>query len=303
MQEPYGAFTWYPVNDQPSDKALYDVTFTRPGDWVGVSNGVLTRARQRRRRPRPPAGTSRPRGVVPGHPGHRRLRDDHRHLGSSGVPISYWVPADRPELADGLRSAPAALDWLEARLGPYPFDTLGIVLVDSVSGMETQTMITLGDRRLHDVGGGGRARDGPPVVRRPGHPRRLARRVDERGHGDVPPGRVAEPRPTGRDCLSATSPLEPASARPAGPPAAYDPAAFGESNIYYGPALMWRELRRRIGDGALRRRRPPLALRPRRPARPDATTTCPGSGSGPGCPPPSSPLAALPHLTPHPLTP
>ena len=28
MQEPYGAFSWYPVNDQPSDKALYDITVT-----------------------------------------------------------------------------------------------------------------------------------------------------------------------------------------------------------------------------------------------------------------------------------
>ncbi len=31
MQEPYGAFTWYPVNDQPSDKALYDIAVTAPG--------------------------------------------------------------------------------------------------------------------------------------------------------------------------------------------------------------------------------------------------------------------------------
>ncbi len=33
-----------------------------------------------------------------------------------------------------------------------------------------------------------------------------------------------------------------------GPPADYDPTQFGESNIYYGPALMWHELRQRIGD-------------------------------------------------------
>ncbi len=26
MQEPYGAYSWYPVNDQPSDKALYDIS-------------------------------------------------------------------------------------------------------------------------------------------------------------------------------------------------------------------------------------------------------------------------------------
>jgi aminopeptidase N len=35
-----------------------------------------------------------------------------------------------------------------------------------------------------------------------------------------------------------------------GPPAAYDPATFGEANIYYGPAFMWHELRERIGDDA-----------------------------------------------------
>ena len=34
----------------------------------------------------------------------------------------------------------------------------------------------------------------------------------------------------------------------AGPPAAYDAGKFGDGNIYYGPALMWQELRERIGD-------------------------------------------------------
>ena len=38
------------------------------------------------------------------------------------------------------------------------------------------------------------------------------------------------------------------SAAAAGPPADYDPARFGEGNIYYGPALMWHELRRMLGD-------------------------------------------------------
>ena len=41
MQEPYGAFTWYAVNDQPSDKALYDFTISTPAPWVGVANGEL----------------------------------------------------------------------------------------------------------------------------------------------------------------------------------------------------------------------------------------------------------------------
>ena len=41
MQEPYGAFSWYPVNDQPADKALYDISVTAPAPWTGVANGRL----------------------------------------------------------------------------------------------------------------------------------------------------------------------------------------------------------------------------------------------------------------------
>ena len=45
MQEPWGAFTWYPVNDHPSDKATYHVRLDVPKRWVGVSNGRLVAAR------------------------------------------------------------------------------------------------------------------------------------------------------------------------------------------------------------------------------------------------------------------
>ena len=31
MQEPFGAYTWYAVNDQPSDKAFYDFTLHAAG--------------------------------------------------------------------------------------------------------------------------------------------------------------------------------------------------------------------------------------------------------------------------------
>ncbi|WP_181407488.1 gluzincin family metallopeptidase [Nocardioides sambongensis] len=42
LQEPYGAFTWYAVNDHPSDKALYDFTLTSTGGLTGVANGENT---------------------------------------------------------------------------------------------------------------------------------------------------------------------------------------------------------------------------------------------------------------------
>jgi aminopeptidase N len=42
--------------------------------------------------------------------------------------------------------------------------------------------------------------------------------------------------------------FEPGMRSESGPPAAYDPAQFGEGNVYYGPALMWHELRKQIGE-------------------------------------------------------
>ena len=112
-------------------------------------------------------------------------------------------------------------------------------------------MITLGDDGVRHLAGGARPRDGAPVVRRPGHAGRLARRLDERGHGDVPPGRRGRPSSAvsrSRRCW--TSGPRPRR-RPAGPTARrrdYDPASFGGGNVYYGPALMWDELRKRLGD-------------------------------------------------------
>jgi aminopeptidase N len=38
------------------------------------------------------------------------------------------------------------------------------------------------------------------------------------------------------------------SRRVNGPPADYDPKTFGEIQVYYGPALMWDQVRRRVGN-------------------------------------------------------
>ena len=58
MQEPFGAYSWYAVNDQPSDKALYDFTITAPAPLVGVANGDAGVAADRRTAPPSPGGTS-----------------------------------------------------------------------------------------------------------------------------------------------------------------------------------------------------------------------------------------------------
>ena len=142
MQEPFGAFTWYPANDQPSDEALYDIAVTVPPGWTAIAGGT-------------PAGQSgttfRYRSTDPVAAYLQTLAiGRYRKVtgtGPHGLPLTYWYrPGVDEKLLPSLRKSPAYLSFLEQRFGPYPFPTGGIVLVDSASGMETQQMITMGGR-------------------------------------------------------------------------------------------------------------------------------------------------------------
>lgn len=251
MQEPYGAYTWYAVNDQPSDKALYDITVHAPGDWVGVANGVLE-SRE----------TADGRTTT-----HWRLDDPAaaylvtlavgaytltEATGPRGLPITYWVPADDPGLVNDLERTPELLAWLEERLGPYPFDALGIVVVESESGMETQSMITLGDDGLstapevivHELahqwyGDLVTPADWRDVWMNEGMATYL-QGVWQDEAWQLPPG----------ESIAEWARLEPRERREAGPPGAYDPGRFADQNVYFGPAVMWHRLRSRVGEEA-----------------------------------------------------
>lgn len=142
MQEPYGAYTWYPANDQPSDEALYDIAVTVPGGWTAIAGGT-------------PAGQSgntfRYRSTDPVATYLQTLAvGKYRKVsatGPRGLPLTYWYrPGVDEKLLPSLRKSPSYVSFLEERFGPYPFPTGGIVLVDSASGMETQQMITMGGR-------------------------------------------------------------------------------------------------------------------------------------------------------------
>lgn len=249
MQEPYGAFTWYAVNDQPSDKALYDVSVDAPAPMVGVSNGQLVdratkdgRTSTHWRLDEPAASYLVTLAVGP--------YEETTATSTSGVPITYWTTAgDTSALAD-LKQAPALLDWLEAKLGPYPFDSLGFVMVDGDSGMETQTMITLGrdpvdteaDTLLHEIahqwyGDLVTPSDWRDVWMSEGMAMYL-QGIWQDEAWKLPPG----------DSLSTWVSDEISSRRTAGPPGAYKPDHFAELNVYYGPALMWDRLRKMVGD-------------------------------------------------------
>ena len=247
MQEPYGAYSWYAVNDQPSDKALYDVTVTAPSPMVGVSNGALVSRRTSgddtvtHWRLDEPASSY----LVTVAIGDLEMTADQS---PSGVPITYWTPRGRPDLVTRLRAAPAGMDWLEDHLGPFPFDQLGFLVVDSQSGMETQTMITLGDTRYATS------------------PEVLVHEMAHHWYGDeVTPtdwrdvwmneGMATFLQGTwmtehgGPAGLFDTWASYDAGLRAeAGPPADFHPDSFGSGNVYYIPAVMWERLREKLGD-------------------------------------------------------
>ena len=48
MSEPVGASTFFPANDEPTDKARFTIAVTVPSPYGGVANGVLTSYRSDR---------------------------------------------------------------------------------------------------------------------------------------------------------------------------------------------------------------------------------------------------------------
>jgi aminopeptidase N len=248
MQEPWGAYSWYAVNDHPSDKALYDFTLSVPSPWMGIANGDLTSTEEE-------GGTVTTRWHL-AEPAASYLTtlafgeyDMTELAGPRDIPIRIFTPAGSPKPA-GPMISPEAMEWLEQYLGPYPFDTFGIVVVDSSSGMETQTMVTLGNSDytlseevvVHELvhqwyGDTVTPDDWRDVWMNEGMAMYL------QGMWEAEQAGI-----TVDEQMDQWAEFEDDEREFAGPPADYDRDKWGSGNIYYSPALMWHELRQRIGD-------------------------------------------------------
>jgi aminopeptidase N len=249
MQEPFGAYTWYAVNDTPADKAYYDFTVTAPSGMVGVANGAL--------KSRTHVGSSTITRWHLGAPCASYLTTlaigDYVHhvlRGVKGLPIDLWTHRGNRKELRILGYAPKAVHFLQHQVGRYPFSTLGIVAVPMASAMETQTMVTMGNR------GGVLNRDN--VVHEIAH-QWYGDTVTPRDWSDLWMNEgmalyLAEIRWWAHSHHTSTSSLlanfdniAPEVRREFGAPAAYDARDFGEINVYAIPALMWDMLRQRVG--------------------------------------------------------
>lgn len=255
FQEPFGAFTWYPVNDHPSDEALYDARIHTVDPDVGVFNGALT---------------SQTRGggqiVTCWHVDEPlasylttiAIGPYTRYAGTtgSGMEISYWLMPHDKDLLPALKSEGAtAFEWLEAHAGDYPFSTLGFVVVGGTSAMETQTLVTLSrgaaertDAVLqHELshqwyGDAVTPIDWQGVWLNEGFAMYFQQWYETDLGRAKYAGGIAEWR--GYDNQSRQQ---------SGPPGDFDPQSFADSNVYLGPAMMLNEIRKQVGDPTFER--------------------------------------------------
>ncbi len=251
MQEPWGAYTWYPANDQPSDKAVYDIAVTVPTGWSAIAAGT-------------------PVGVTGGNTFRYRSTDPMAAYlqtlavgkytkvtgkGPRGIPLTYWYrPGLDEKFVPSMKKSPAFLSFLEKRFGPYPFPSGGIVIVDSASGMETQQMITMGGRAKR--------------FERQSYEETLVHEYAHQWFGDsVTPSTwtdlwLNEGWAMYAELLYSQSVLKFSDReledylrradaqlrRELGPPASPKAANFAESNVYLCPAAMLKELNDALGD-------------------------------------------------------
>jgi aminopeptidase N len=253
MQEPYGAYTWYPVNDQPSDKAFYDVRISAPKHMVGIFNGRLEARR-----------TTAKRTITRWHlasPASSYLTTiaigdyvRYRDTGPHNLPITYWLPRRDQSALSELRRTPKMIKWLEKRLGPFPFDRIGAVVVPSDSAMETQTLVTMGGKLLSEFGVQAFRSD-------------LLHEYSHQWYGDtVTPNNwpdlwlnesfamytqfrweVARGWLTMGQLRRFLKESDNDSRASDGPPGAYHPQQFGDICVYYCGALMLDHLRTKVG--------------------------------------------------------
>ncbi len=140
--QPNLAHRIFPANDHPSDKARYDFALDVPAGVTAVANGRLT-------------GHHSHAGRTVWHYSDRRPMASElvqvavgdltvtRRKGPHGLPIRDVLPRARAAgVIPGLARTAAQIAWMEARVGPYPFEVYGVLAadVDFPFALESQTL-------------------------------------------------------------------------------------------------------------------------------------------------------------------
>ncbi|RSS60093.1 M1 family metallopeptidase [Streptomyces sp. WAC01280] len=129
----------FPSNDHPADKAYFTFRVTAPSALTVVANGLPVG--------RVDHGATTTWTYRSHHPMATELAQvsigsstvEHR-TGPRGLPVRDVVrTADRKLMEPWLRKTPGHLEWMERQVGPYPFETYGVLVADADTGFELET--------------------------------------------------------------------------------------------------------------------------------------------------------------------
>ncbi|MFE6854686.1 M1 family metallopeptidase, partial [Streptomyces sp. NPDC057674] len=139
----------FPSNDHPSDKAYFTFRVTAPSELTAVANGLPTGLVTRGGTTTWTYRTSHPMATELAQVSIGRSTVVHR-AGPHGLPVRDVVrTADRELLEPWLRRTPGHLEWMEGKVGRYPFETYGVLVADATTGFELETQtLSLFERRL-----------------------------------------------------------------------------------------------------------------------------------------------------------
>jgi aminopeptidase N len=154
--QPNFTHLFLPSNDHPSDKATFDIRFDVPAGVTAVANGVQALKRTVHGRShfvyvqRQPMATELIQLAV----GHYEISTPATH---SNVFIRDAIAQPiASKFKPLLEVTPSQIDWMSSRVGGYPFDVYGSLVIDQDIGfaLETQTLELVDSSWYDDYGQG-----------------------------------------------------------------------------------------------------------------------------------------------------
>ncbi|GAB2813233.1 M1 family metallopeptidase [Actinocorallia aurea] len=147
LNQPFGAATWFPVNDTPKDKASYDFTITVPQGLTAIANGELLGRKTAkgesvyRWRMKQPM-SSELSMVAIGR--YKVLRTNTGGLASyTAIDSALAAPGQLKKYDKKTRTV---VRWLSGRFGAYPFGSTGGIVDEVNVGYSLETQ----GRPVHD---------------------------------------------------------------------------------------------------------------------------------------------------------
>jgi aminopeptidase N len=145
VSEPIGASTFFPANDEPTDKASFTIGVTVPAGYTGVANGFFVGSKAIGTKTRFEWAMLQPMTTWLATVHVNKLKLNLTRA-PDGTPISVYYHKGVPQThVDVYALSGKMLTYFEKLIGPYPFASYGTVVVQDpilYYALETQAMST-----------------------------------------------------------------------------------------------------------------------------------------------------------------